>query len=147
MMDLRELYQEMILDHNRAPRHYHAMIDPNRQACGHNPLCGDELTLFLKVQAGRITDVSFQGSGCAISTASASMMTDALIGKTEQEAKSLFESIHAVLTGQSEATGALGKLTALAGVCAFPARVKCATLAWHTMVAALNQEQDAVSTE
>ena len=147
MMDLRELYQEVILDHNRQPRHFHQMDDANHKAEGHNPLCGDELTLYLKIEDGIIKDASFQGKGCAISTASASMMTDGLIGKTEQQAKALFEAMHQVLTGKSESTVELGKLAALAGVSEFPARVKCATLAWHTLIAALRNDQQVTTTE
>lgn len=149
MMELRELYQEIIIDHNRNPRNHHAMVDATVQANGFNPLCGDKLTVYLKVANNTINDISFLGCGCAISQASASLMTDALDGKTVQDARELFKRFHTMLTcdtgGQSLA---LDKLTVLAGVKAYPARVKCATLAWHTLAAALDKETaTVVSTE
>jgi nitrogen fixation NifU-like protein len=138
MSDLTDLYQEVILDHNRRPRNFHALADANHTAEGHNPLCGDRLTLYLKVQDGVVTDVSFEGAGCAISKASASLMTDAVKGKTVAEAEALFERFHRMVTTPPEqAVEDLGKLSALAGVREFPVRVKCASLAWHTLKAAM----------
>jgi nitrogen fixation NifU-like protein len=149
---LRELYQEVILDHSKNPRNFRVPEGAPRQAKGHNPLCGDRILLYVDVQGGVIRNLGFQGAGCAISTASASMMTEALKGKTEAEAESLFDAFHAVVTGKSEAgeedrLGRLGKLAVFAGVRDYPVRVKCATLAWHTLKAALAQQQEAVSTE
>jgi nitrogen fixation NifU-like protein len=147
---LRELYQEVILDHSKNPRNFRALSPAARSAKGHNPLCGDRLTLYLQVEGGIIKDVAFQGAGCAISTASASMMTEALKGKTEAEAEAMFERFHALVTGKSQGAGdeELGKLAVFAGVRDYPVRVKCATLAWHTLRAALSQEAEAaVSTE
>ncbi|MFI4962260.1 MAG: Fe-S cluster assembly sulfur transfer protein SufU [Legionellales bacterium] len=147
-MDLRELYQEIIIDHNRFPRNHHAMDDATAQAVGFNPLCGDKLTVYAKLKEGVIVDLSFVGCGCAISQASASLMTEALKGKTVAEAHDLFHRFHKMLTQDDESQlGSMDKLTVLAGVKAFPARVKCATLAWHTMEAALNKEPVVVSTE
>jgi len=140
MAELDDIYQEVILDHYRKPRNYSAMPGANRQAGGHNPLCGDRVTIFLKIEDGIVRDASFQGAGCAISTASASMMTDAVRGMTVEDAEALFRSFHDMLTGDapdSDAGDGLGKLEALAGVREIPVRVKCATLAWHTMKAAL----------
>ena len=149
MGELRELYQEVIFDHNRNPRNFRAMADANRKVEGFNPLCGDRLTLYLKVEDGTIKDASFQGQGCAISTASVSLMTELIKGRTEQEAEELFEVLHNITTSQDEAVNLeeLGKLAVLAGVREYPARVKCATLAWHTLVAALKNDQDSVTTE
>jgi nitrogen fixation NifU-like protein len=148
MGDLRDLYQEVILEHSKAPRNYRELKNPDRKAEGFNPLCGDHFTVYLQMQGDTIQDVVFQGSGCAISKASASMMTQALKGKTRNEADELFHRFHNVVTGQSNGTPAeLGKLTVFSGVSEFPARVKCATLAWHTLQAALEGKQDAVSTE
>ena len=149
MSGLDELYQEVILDHNKSPRNFRAMGDASRSAEGYNPLCGDQVTIYVKVDGGIIKDISFQGSGCAISKASASMMTSALKGKTEAEAKELFENVHNMLTGESngQSTTRLGKLAILSGVCKFPARVKCASLAWHTVNAALKGEGEVASTE
>ena len=150
MLALRELYQEVILDHNKSPRNFHAMADASRTAEGYNPLCGDHYTLFLKLDGDRITDISFQGSGCAISKASASVMASALKGKTRQEAEELFGFFHKVVTGELDAgehLEKLGKLAAFAGVSEFPARVKCASLAWHTLHAALESGDSKVSTE
>ncbi|KTD16602.1 Fe-S cluster assembly sulfur transfer protein SufU [Legionella jordanis] len=145
-MDLRELYQEIIIDHNRNPRNHHPMSDATAMAQGFNPLCGDKLALYLKLQGQEICDVSFVGSGCAISQASASLMTEALKGKTIEEAHELFQRFHAMVTHEEE-VASLDKLSVLAGVKAYPARVKCATLAWHTLEAALNQSQAVISTE
>jgi len=149
MDDLRNLYQEVIFDHNRNPRNFHAMADANRKADGFNPLCGDQLTVYMKLNdAGVIEEVSFEGKGCAISTASASIMTETLKGKTEEEAEQLFRVFQDIATGKADAGGAnLGKLQVLAGVRDYPARVKCATLAWHTVHAALANDGGQVSTE
>jgi len=151
MSELGELYQEVILDHNRQPRNFHALESADRKAEGHNPLCGDRLTLFVQVQDDRIKDVGFIGSGCAISKASASMMTEAVKGRTLREAEALFQTFHRLLTGQGaeSAPGApdLGKLVVFSGVREFPVRVKCATLAWHTLRAALDNQSDIASTE
>lgn len=150
MDELRDLYQEVIFDHNRTPRNFHKLVGANRQAEGFNPLCGDQLTVYLKVDdRGVIEDVSFEGRGCAISTASASIMTETLKGKTVQQADTLFESFHRLVTGQgADAPAAdLGKLQVLTGVRDYPARVKCATLAWHTVQAALKNSAPTVSTE
>jgi nitrogen fixation NifU-like protein len=142
MNDLRELYQEVILDHSKRPRNRRAMEEASHRAVGHNPLCGDRATVFLHVEGDLVTDVSFEGSGCSISTASASMMTDALRGKTVAEARALFERFHELVTADPSraATVApeLGKLAVFQGVHEFPMRVKCASLAWHTMKAALD---------
>jgi nitrogen fixation NifU-like protein len=147
MMDLNDLYREVIVDHNRSPRNFRAMDNANRTANGHNPLCGDRLTLYMNVHDGVIEDMSFQGSGCAISTASASLMTEALRGKTEAEAEQLFRKFHALITDNGDADdAALGKLTVLAGVKQYPSRIKCAVLCWHAMNAALHGEHQA-STE
>ena len=146
--ELRELYQEIIIDHNRNPRNHHAMEDASTQANGFNPLCGDKLTVYAKLDNGLIVDLSFVGCGCAISQASASLMTDALKGKTIDEAHELFHRFHHMLTVDDDLQlGAMDKLTVLAGVKAFPARVKCATLAWHTLEAALNKDTQIVKTE
>ncbi|KTD23625.1 nitrogen fixation protein NifU [Legionella lansingensis] len=147
IMELRELYQEIIIDHNRNPRNHHVMSDATAQAQGFNPLCGDKLTLFLKLDGDVVKDVSFVGSGCAISQASASLMTETLIGKTINEAHELFERFHTMVTSGEEQVVSLDKLAVLAGVKAYPARVKCATLAWHTLEAALNKSRAVVSTE
>jgi nitrogen fixation NifU-like protein len=147
MSDLTELYQEVILDHNRRPRNFRTIASPSHHAEGCNPLCGDRLTLYVQVTGDTITDVAFEGSGCAIAKASASLMTDALKGKTVQEANSLFERFHRVVTTPpDQPVEDLGKLSALAGVRVFPVRVKCASLPWHTFKAAIDREQ-AVSTE
>jgi len=148
MFDLRELYQEIIIDHNRNPRNCHEMAEPTVEAKGFNPLCGDKLTVYLLLADGLIKDISFVGCGCAISQASASLMTDALMGKTIEEAHALFEKFHSMLTSDDDIqTLAIDKLTVLAGVRAYPARVKCATLAWHTLEAALKKDREVVSTE
>jgi nitrogen fixation NifU-like protein len=144
MSDLRDLYQEVILDHSRKPRNFR-VLQHARCANGHNPLCGDRVSIFLDVQGGVIREVSFQGNGCAISTASASMMTEALKGKTMEEAERLFGLFHDLVTSPGstpEAESSLGKLAVFEGVREFPVRVKCATLPWHTFRAALEGEAD-----
>jgi nitrogen fixation NifU-like protein len=148
-MDLRDLYQDLIIDHNRKPRNFRKLADADHQAEGFNPLCGDKLTLYLRMNGDHIEDVAFEGSGCAISVASASLMTEQLKGKTEADARALFARVHALLTGADDSDpAALGKLAALAGVRAYPTRVKCATLCWHTLTAALDQRAGSpVSTE
>lgn len=139
MSDLTELYQQLILDHGRNPRNHKALPDADCRLEGLNPLCGDRLTVYLKTEAEYITDASFEGAGCAISMASASLMTEALKGKTLTEARELFEKFHQMVTQEGDQNSAqLGKLAVLGGVSAFPARVKCATLAWHTALGALN---------
>lgn len=145
--DLRELYQEVIFDHNRQPRNFHAMPQANHCADGHNPLCGDQLTVYLRVEDGVVADVSFVGHGCAISTASASLMTEAVKGRPVAEVEALFRDFHAMLTGGVHPERDFGKLEVLAGVKEFPARVKCATLAWHTLHNALNDAADTAHTE
>jgi nitrogen fixation protein NifU and related proteins len=149
--DLRELYQEVILDHSRRPRNFHALPGA-RRAEGFNPLCGDQATVFVDLDGDRLRQVSFQGKGCSISQASASMMTESLKGKTVAEAQALFDSFHALVTAPPDQAGRpagpeLGKLAVFSGVCEFPVRVKCASLPWHTMKAALAGADDAVSTE
>jgi nitrogen fixation protein NifU and related proteins len=144
---LRDLYQEVILDHNRRPRNFGALADANREAEGHNPLCGDRIHVFLHVADDHVRDISFQGTGCAISQASASLMTEALKGKTVAEAHALFNGFHDLVTRGSDDPTRLGKLAVLAGVREFPIRVKCATLAWHTMEAALAHQDQPVSME
>jgi nitrogen fixation NifU-like protein len=146
-LQLDELYQEVILDHNRRPRNFRA-IEGGHKAEGFNPLCGDQITVYVRVNDGVITDVSFQGSGCAISKASASMMTESVKGKTVVEATALFSRFHKMITAPPDAPPEqLGKLTALSGVRQFPIRVKCASLAWHTLQAAIESRDDPVSTE
>jgi nitrogen fixation NifU-like protein len=149
MTALSELYQSVILDHNRSPQNYRVMADANRHADGHNPLCGDRLSVWLRLEGELIQDVSFQGSGCAISKASASLMTAAVKGKTRSEAVALFERFHRLVTGRLDPAGAetLGKLAVFSGVSQFPIRVKCASLSWHAMKAALDQPGETVSTE
>lgn len=149
MENLRELYQEVILDHNKNPRNFRTMENPDGFAHGDNPLCGDQIDVYLTLKDGVVEDVSFDGHGCAICTASASMMTLALKGKPEAEAQALFESFHHALTDDEVHPGdvPLGKLKVLAGVKEFPVRVKCATLAWHTFDAALKKVQGGISTE
>jgi len=150
MPDLRELYQEVILDHHKKPRNFRKLEDANKKADGFNPLCGDKITLFLKVENGVVRDVGFVGSGCAISTASASMMTECLKGKTEAEIEEIFERFHNLVTGKTPPetdSAALGKLAVFAGVRDYPVRVKCATLCWHTLRAALENVQETVATE
>jgi nitrogen fixation NifU-like protein len=150
MTELSDLYQEVILDHNKRPRNFGPLADATQSAKGHNPLCGDRLTLSLKVAGDRIEDVAFEGSGCAISKASASLMTDAVKGRTIDEATALFDRFHRMVTtpiDQSVDESALGKLAVLSGVREFPARVKCASLAWHTLKAALANTSDIAKTE
>jgi nitrogen fixation NifU-like protein len=150
MADLADLYQEVILDHNRRPRHFGALPDATRTAKGHNPLCGDRLTLYVKLDGDCIADISFEGSGCAISKASASLMTDAIKGRTIADATSLFDRFRDMVTtpiGQPVDEAAVGKLAVLAGVREFPMRVKCASLAWHTLKAALAGAAEPVKTE
>jgi len=142
-----DLYQETILDHSKRPRNHHSMDDANRKAEGYNPLCGDKLRLYLKVEDDVVQDASFEGSGCAISTASASLMTDSLKGKTRAEALKLMEKFHDLLTTDTPVQQDLGKLVVFCGVRDYPARVKCATLAWHTLKSALNNAADPVTTE
>ncbi len=147
MSELSELYQEVILDHNKRPRNFRIIESPSHHAEGYNPLCGDRLDLFVTVEGDRIVDVAFQGSGCAISKASASLMTDALKGHTVEEARALFERFHRMVTTPPDVpVEDLGKLSVFAGVREFPVRVKCASLAWHTLKAALDREEK-VSTE
>jgi nitrogen fixation NifU-like protein len=141
-----ELYQELILDHNRRPRNCGRLDHPDHCAVGHNPLCGDRVTIELRVADGVIQDVRFEGAGCAISTASASLMTEAVKGRPVAEARALFERFHRLVTTGADG-GDLGKLAAFAGVERFPIRVKCATLAWHTLLAALDAQKDVVTTE
>ena len=149
MSHLRELYQEVILDHNRSPRNFGPLEDADLQADGHNPLCGDRLSIAVRVDDGVVTDVRFQGSGCAISQASASLMTEGIKGKTLDEARALFDRFHRLVTDQTASTDdpALGKLNVFAGVRDYPARVKCAILAWHTLRAAVDDRNEAVSAE
>ena len=147
MTFLRQLYEETILDHNRNPRNYLRVPEgANRHARGFNPVCNDEFTVHLRVKNGIVEDVGFEGSGCAISTASASMMTESIKGKTETEVRSLFQGVHNLLTEEGPA-GNVGKLEVLAGVHEYPMRIKCATLPWHTLQAALNDERKIVTTE
>lgn len=150
MSDLRELYQDLILEHSKAPRNYRELKAADRKAEGFNPLCGDRFTVYVQMDGDSIRDIGFQGSGCAISKASASLMTQSVKGKTEREAKQLFELFHRTVTGggkEDETGGNVGKLAAFSGVAEFPSRVKCATLAWHTLQAALEGKQGSVSTE
>jgi nitrogen fixation protein NifU and related proteins len=147
MSDLRDLYQQVILDHNRKPRNFRKIEDANRIAEGFNPLCGDQITLYLTVEDGVVKDAAFQGSGCAISKAAASMMTAAVVGKPEGEVDALFHRVHAMLTGANGGAADVGKLAVFAGVREFPSRIKCATLAWHTLQAALKGAAEPVSTE
>ncbi len=145
-MELRDLYRDVILDHNRRPRNFGRLEGADARAEGHNPLCGDRLTLALRLAGDRIEDIRFEGKGCAISTASASLMSEAVKGKDRETVRRLFESVHALLTQQDAAPGAeLGKLAALSGVREFPARVKCASLCWHTLNAALDSHSAAAN--
>ncbi len=150
MSDLDDLYQEIILDHNKSPRNRRKLEQADHTAEGYNPLCGDHVNVFINVENGVVKEVTFEGSGCAISTASASLMTEELKGKTLDEAKVLFKRFHGMITGEdresSEEAG-LGKLEVFSGVCRYPARVKCATLAWHTVRAALDSGGESVTTE
>lgn len=149
-MDLKELYRDVILDHNRQPRNFGALPDADTSADGHNPLCGDRLTVYVNLDGERIREVRFDGQGCAISVASASLMTEAVTGKARGDVARLFDAVHATLTGTDPGAAAgapLGKLAALSGVREFPARVKCASLCWHTLNAALAHEPAPVTTE
>jgi len=149
MSELSELYQQVILDHNKKPRNFRKLETANHSAEGYNPLCGDQLTIYLDLENGLVKDVGFEGSGCAISKAAASMMTQAVKGKSKEQAENLFNEFHSMVTGElNEETeeNNLGNLKIFAGVREFPVRVKCATLAWHTLHAALNK-QDQISTE
>ena len=149
MFDLKDLYQEVIVDHNRSPHNYGKLVNADRKLEGFNPLCGDRLTLYLKLDGNRISDISFDGSGCAISIASASLMTDAMKGKTKNEAEVIFNQFHDLVTANAAAADIekFGKLAALAGVRDYPTRVKCATLCWHTLHAALTGDHATVTTE
>lgn len=148
-MDLKDLYRDVIVDHNRAPRNFGKLEPADAHAEGHNPLCGDRLTVYVNLNGERIVETKFEGSGCAISVASASLLTEAVKGKSREEVRSLFDDVHALLT-QHDANvdnAKLGKLAALSGVREFPARVKCASLCWHTLNAALAHTDEPVSTE
>jgi len=151
MSDLRDLYQEVILDHSRKPRNFRALPEANRRAEGHNPLCGDRATVYVRLDGDQVSDVAFKGSGCSISTASASMMTESVKGKSREEVERLFTRFHDLVTAAPDQAGRaapeLGKLVVFAGVCEFPVRVKCASLPWHTLKAALEGEAAPVSTE
>ncbi len=151
MSDLNELYEAQILDHNRSPRNKKRLVDADRRADGYNPLCGDKITVYINIEGDVVKEVTFEGSGCAISTASASVMTQSLQGKTLSEAKALFARFHSLITGEPCETADgpdLGKLEVFSGVCQYPARVKCATLAWHTVHAALeSKDGDVVTSE
>jgi nitrogen fixation NifU-like protein len=149
-MDLKSLYRDVIVDHNRSPRNFRRIEPPRREAEGYNPLCGDKLHVYLKLTDDLISDISFEGSGCAISVASASLMTETLMGKTVEDAMATFEKMHSLLVGNGiDAAGvsSLGKLAALTGVREFPMRVKCATLCWHTMKQALADTEETATTE
>jgi nitrogen fixation protein NifU and related proteins len=147
-MELKELYRDVILDHNRSPRNFGRLEPADAQAAGHNPLCGDKLHLTLRLQGDRVQDLRFEGQGCAISTASASLMTEAVKGHSREQIARLYQEVHALLTAPSaQPPPDLGKLMALAGVAEFPARVKCASLCWHTLNAALERASAPVSTE
>ncbi len=151
MSDLLELYQEVILDHNKRPRNFGALPEADHTAEGHNPLCGDQLKLYLTMDGDRVHEIRFEGTGCAISKASASLMTETVQGKTTEEVEVLFRDFHELLTGdprvQAEAAAELGKLAVFEGVREYPVRVKCATLAWHTLQAAIQNRAEPVSTE
>lgn len=150
MSDLRELYQEVILDHNKNPRNFRAIEDANHSADGFNPLCGDRLTVYLVVKGDVVEDVAFKGSGCAISTASASLMTEAVKGHSIEEVRALFEEFHRLVTGrggQDQSLPGAEKLLVFHGVSEYPVRVKCATLPWHTLLAAFSDRTEPVSTE
>jgi nitrogen fixation protein NifU and related proteins len=148
--ELRELYQQVILDHNKSPRNFRVIENANHYSEGYNPLCGDRIDIYLDVENGIVKDISFQGKGCAISKASASLMSSMVKGKPVEEAEKLFEKFHDLITGKlgdNPDTEELGKLAVFAGVRDFPARVKCASLAWHTMINALKEEKEIVTTE
>jgi len=150
LSEFSELYQEVILDHNRRPRNFRVIEHPDGSAVGHNPLCGDEITVYVDMDGDAVRDVTFQGAGCAISKASASMMTEAIRGKSRDEVIRLFDEFHRMVTDDPSAlpdVERMGKLAAFSGVCEFPARVKCASLAWHTLLAALKDGKGNVTTE
>ena len=150
MFNVKDLYQDVIVDHNRSPRNFRDMENANRTADGYNPLCGDKLKIFIRIENGVIEDVSFEGSGCAISIASASLMTQQIKGKTEEEVNGIFNDFHEMVTDESDKMGdfeTMGKLAALAGVKQYPSRIKCATLCWHTLNAAMKGTEDIVATE
>ena len=149
MTDLQDLYQELILDHGRRPRNFRPLDGATRSAEGYNPLCGDKVKVYVKMDDDLVRDISFEGAGCAISTASASIMTETLKGKTRAEAEELFQTFHDLVTGRQAQLDApeLGKLAVFSGVSEFPIRVKCATLSWHTLRAALNGADEVISTE
>ncbi len=144
---LRELYQQVILDHNKNPRNFKELPNATRKVDGYNPLCGDHYTVFVELEGDTIKDISFTGNGCAISKSSASVMTSSVKGKRAGEAQELFDTFHGLVTGEAKPSGDIGRLAAFSGVSEFPARVKCATLAWHTLHSALQGEQELVSTE
>lgn len=146
--ELRELYQQVILDHNKSPRNYRVIEHPSHYCDGYNPLCGDTINIYLTIENDTVEDVSFQGSGCAISKASASLMSSIVKGKSIDEVKLIFEKFKDMITGKLDVElESMGKLAVLAGVKEFPARVKCASLAWHTLINAIEKKQEAVSTE
>lgn len=148
MSDLRELYQQVIMDHNKRPRNFREIEHANHLAHGNNPLCGDKLVVYVRLEGDIIEDVSFKGSGCAISVASASLMTEALKGKNIEQAQAIYEQVHKSMIGEKTDRSLLGKLEVLSGVKDFPARVKCATLSWHTVHAAIDSDHDvSISTE
>ena len=147
MSDLRELYQQVILDHNKNPRNFKELPNATRKVDGYNPLCGDHYTVFLEIDGDTIKDISFTGNGCAISKSSASVMTSSVKGKSAVEARKMFDTFHKLVTGETMPDADLGRLAAFSGVSEFPARVKCASLAWHTLHSALEGEQEVVSTE
>ncbi|NNF15138.1 MAG: SUF system NifU family Fe-S cluster assembly protein [Gammaproteobacteria bacterium] len=148
LMDLADLYRDVILDHNRSPRNFQRLDNATHRAQGFNPLCGDKLTVYLKMDGDTVADVAFEGSGCAISVASSSLMTEAVKGKSEKQARALFANMHDLLSGsEDQAPQSLGKLAALGGVRQYPSRVKCASLAWHALLAALDDQQEPARTE
>jgi nitrogen fixation NifU-like protein len=146
-MDLKDLYREVVLDHNRSPRNFGRLEPADAEADGHNPLCGDRLHLTLRLTDDRLAELRFEGHGCAISVASASLMSEAVKGRSRAEIDRLYDEVHAMLTGRAQPPAHIGKLAALAGVSEFPARVKCASLCWHTLHAALERAKSTVSTE
>ena len=147
MSELQDLYQQVIVDHSRHPRNFRKLEGAGQHAEGYNPLCGDKVTIYTRVENGVIQEVSFQGSGCAISTASASLLTEVLKGKSVEQAEALFQAFHDLVTKGGKAAAGLGKLAAFSGVSEYPGRVKCATLAWHTLKAALKNSPEVVSTQ
>lgn len=151
-MDMHDLYRDVIVDHNRSPRNFGVLDNSDRKAEGFNPLCGDQLTVYVSLDGDNISDISFEGQGCAISVASASLMTDQLKGMPVNKSRQLFEEVHAMLTAEhpdlgSDQLSKLGKLSVLSGVREFPSRVKCASLCWHTLIAALDDKSVPASTE